>query len=141
MQPTMTSDIVFKVLLVAVWRRPKATQVIVHSAQESQYANGDYRYFLKAHDLTPSMRSRGHCLDNAVAESFFHSLKTERVKRIVYATRSATKEDLFGYIEVFYNRTQLHNRLGQCLQINMTSCIHKQAKCLQNWGKIIRYKD
>jgi putative transposase len=51
------------------------------------------------------MSRRGHCLDNAVAESFFHTLKTERVKGKVYATRSEAKADLFDYIEVFYNRT------------------------------------
>lgn len=112
MQPTMTSDIVIKALLMAVWRRPEATQVIVHSDQGSQYASGDYRDFLKAHNLTPSMSRRGHCLDNAVAESFFHSLKTERVKRKVYTTRSEAKADLFDYIEVFYNRTRLHSHLG-----------------------------
>jgi putative transposase len=90
MQPTMTSDIVIK----------------------AQYASGDYRYFRKAHNLTPSMSRRGHCLDNAVAESFFYSLKTERVKRKVYASRSEAKADFFDYIEVFYNRTQLHSHLG-----------------------------
>jgi putative transposase len=99
--------------------KTKATQVIVHSDQGSQYASGDYRDFLKAHNLTPSMSRRGHCLDNAVAESFFHSLKTERVKRKVYATRSEAKADLFDYIEVFYNRTRLHPILVMCLQMNM----------------------
>ena len=112
MQQTMTSDIVIKALLMAVWRRPEATQVIVHSDQGSQYASGDYLDFLAAHNLIPSMSRRGHCLDNAVAESFFHSLKTERVKRKVYATRSEAKADLFDYIEVFYNRTRLHSHLG-----------------------------
>jgi putative transposase len=56
----MTSDIVIKALLMAVWQRPKATQVIVHSEQGSKYASGDYRDFLKAHNLTPSMSRRGH---------------------------------------------------------------------------------
>jgi putative transposase len=111
MQPTMTSDIVIKALLMTVWRRPDATQVIVHSDQGSQYAGGDYRDFLKAHNLIPSMSRRGHCLDNSVAESFFHSLKTERIKRKVYATRSEAKADLFDYIEMFYNRTRLHSHL------------------------------
>ena len=94
-----------------VWRRPEATQVIVHSDQGSQYTSSDYRDFLKAHNLTPSINRRGHCLENAVAESLFHSLKTEHVKRKVYATRSKAKADLFDYIEVFYNRTRLHSHL------------------------------
>jgi putative transposase len=55
---------------MVVRQRPKATQVIVHSDQGSQYANGDYRDFLKAHNLTPRINRRGHCLDNAVAEIF-----------------------------------------------------------------------
>jgi putative transposase len=63
----------------------------------------DYRDFLSAHNLTPSMSRRGHCLDNAVAESFFHSLKTERVKRKVYVNRSEARADLFDDIEMFYN--------------------------------------
>jgi putative transposase len=108
----MTSDIVIKALLMAVWRQSEATQVIVHSDQGSQCASGDYRDFLKAHNLAPSMSRRGHCLDNAVAEIFFHSLKTERVKRKMYAPRSEAKAGLFDYIEVFYNRTRLHSHLG-----------------------------
>ena len=59
------------------------------------------------------MSRRGHCLDNAVAESFFHSLKTERVKKKIYKTRSEAKSDLFDYIEAFYNRVRLHSHLGQ----------------------------
>lgn len=77
MQSTMTSDIVVKAMIMTIWRRPEATGVVVHTDQGSQYASGDYRDFLAAHNLKPSMSRRGHCLDNAVAESFFHSLKTE----------------------------------------------------------------
>jgi len=112
MQPNMTSDIVIKALLMAVWRRKTKKEVIVHSDQGSQYASGDYRDFLSANNLIASMSRRGHCLDNAVAESFFHSLKTERVKRKVYESRNDAKADLFDYIEVFYNRKRLHSHLG-----------------------------
>ena len=112
MQATMTSDIVIKAMIMAIWRRTKATGVIVHTDQGSQCASGDYRNFLTAHNLQPSMSRRGHCLDNAVAESFFHSLKTERVKRKVYETRSDAIADLFDYIEMFYNPTRLHSHLG-----------------------------
>lgn len=112
MQPTMTSDLVIKALLMALWRRTPTSSVIVHSDQGSQYGSTDYRDFLTAHNLMPSMSRRGHCLDNAVAESFFHSLKTERVKRKIYATRSDARGDLFDYIEMFYNRTRLHSHLG-----------------------------
>ena len=84
----------------------------MHSDQGSQYTSEDYQAFLKANNLTSSMSRRGHCLDNAVAESFFHSLKTERVKRKIYATRDEARADLFDYIEVFYNRVRLHSHLG-----------------------------
>ena len=75
MQPNMTKDIVIKALLMAVWRRSPKTEVIVHSDQGSQYASGDYRDFLASNNLIPSMSRRGHCLDNAVVESFFTHLK------------------------------------------------------------------
>lgn len=112
MQPTMKREIVIKAILMAVWRRQPKSNVIVHSDQGSQYTSDDYQAFLKANNLTSSMSRRGHCLDNAVAESFFHSLKTERVKRKIYATRDEARADLFDYIEVFYNRVRLHSHLG-----------------------------
>ena len=87
-------------------------EVIVHSDQGSQYASCDYREFLTTNNLVPSMSRRVHCLDNAVAESFFHSLKTERVKRKVYESRNEARADLFDYIEMFYNRKRLHSHLG-----------------------------
>tara|TARA_R110000868_G_scaffold239188_5_gene493637 strand:- start:839 stop:1063 length:225 start_codon:yes stop_codon:yes gene_type:complete len=74
----MTLDIVGKALLMAVWRRPKATQVIVHSDQGSQYASGDYHDFLKAHNLMPRVTRRRSCLYNAVAESFLIHLKRNK---------------------------------------------------------------
>ncbi len=58
------------------------------------------------------MNRRDHCLDNAVVESFFHSLKTERVKRKIYEDRNTARADLFNYIEIFYNRKRLHSHLG-----------------------------
>lgn len=61
----------------------------------------------------PSMSRRGNCYDNAVAESFFSSLKKERVRRRIYRTREEAKADLFDYIEVFYNRTRRPTRPGQ----------------------------
>lgn len=75
MQPNMTKDIVIKALLMAVWRRSPKQEVIVHSDKGSQYASCDYREFLTANNLVPSMSHRGHCLDNAVVESFFIHLK------------------------------------------------------------------
>ncbi len=76
MQPTMKREIVIKAILMAVWRKQPKANVIVHSDQGSQCTSDDYQGFLKANNLTSSMSRRGHCLDNGVAESFFHSLKT-----------------------------------------------------------------
>ena len=112
MNESMEKDIVIKALLMAIWRRHPTDKVLVHSDQGSQYASDEYQAFLTSHGLTASMSRRGHCLDNAVAESFFHSLKTERVKRKIYASRSDAKADLFDYIEIFYNRQRLHSHLG-----------------------------
>ena len=112
MQPEMTKDIVIRALLMAIWRRQPAQSVIVHSDQGSQYSSDDYQGFIKANGLVSSMSRRGQCLDNAVAESFFHSLKTERVRRKIYQSRNDARADLFNYIEMFYNRERLHSHLG-----------------------------
>jgi putative transposase len=66
----------------------------------------------RANNLEPSMSRRGNCWDNAVAESFFSSLKKERVRQRVYKTRELARADIFDYIEVFYNRTRRHSHLG-----------------------------
>lgn len=68
-------------MMIDIWRRPQATGVLMHTDQSSQRGCGNYREFLAAHNLKPSINRRGNCLDNAAAESFYHSLKTERVKR------------------------------------------------------------
>lgn len=69
--------------------------------------------FFKDHNLIPSMSRRGNCFDNAVAESFFSSLKKERIRRRIYRSREDARADVFDYIEVFDNRIRLHSHLGQ----------------------------
>lgn len=101
MQPTMKRKIVITVILIAVWRRQPKSNVIVHSDQGSQYTSNNYQTFLKANNLTSSMSRHAYCLDNAVAESFFHSVKTERVRRKVYATRDEASVGLLDYVEIF----------------------------------------
>jgi putative transposase len=112
MQPTMVRDLVLDALMMAVWRRKPRQRVIMHSDQGSQYGSDDWIRFCKAHKLDPSMSRRGNCWDNAVAESFFSSLKKERIRRQVYRTRDLAKADIFEYIEMFYNRTRRHSHLG-----------------------------
>ena len=67
---------------------------------------------LRANNLAPSMSRRGNCQDTAVAESFFSSLKKERIRKRIYKTRDLARADIFDYIEVFYNRTRRHSHLG-----------------------------
>jgi transposase InsO family protein len=83
-----------------------------HSDRGVQYACVSYRATLEAHGITPSMSRPGNCYDNAVAESFFATLKRELVHRRSYATRAAARQSLFEYIEVFYNRQRKHSALG-----------------------------
>lgn len=90
---------VMDALLMAIWRRRSAYPVMVHSDQCSQFRSKDWRDFLTAHSLEPSMSQPGNCHDNAVAESFFRLLRRERIKRKPYATRDHARPDIFGYIE------------------------------------------
>jgi putative transposase len=102
MQSRQTTDVVLQALLMAVWRRKPKEKVLVHSDQGSQFTSMDWASFLKHHNLVHSM-SRGNCHDNAVAESFFNLLKRERIRRKVYRSRNEARQDVFDYIEMFYN--------------------------------------
>ena len=112
MKPTLARELVLDALVMAVWRRRPQSRVMVHSDQGSQYGSDDWLRFLKANNLEPSMSRRGNCWDNAVAESFFSSLKKERIKKRIYKTRDLARADVFDYIESFYNRTRRHSHLG-----------------------------
>jgi putative transposase len=113
MKPTISREVVLDALMMAVSRRRPTGPVIVHSDQGSQYGSDDWIRFCKAHGLEPSMSRRGNCYDNAVAESFFSSLKGERVKGRIYRSRGEARSDVFDYIEFFYNRSRRHSFLGQ----------------------------
>jgi len=108
MQPKMHVDLVLNALLMAVWRRKPKTEVLIHSDQGSQYTSSDWQAFLKSHNLVCSMSRRGNCYDNAVAESFFQLLKRERIKRKTYKDRDEARQDIFNYIEMFYNPVRRH---------------------------------
>lgn len=112
MNQRMATGLVLDALLMAVWRRKPAQQVLVHSDQGSQYTSGEWQSFLDANNLKSSMSRRGNCHDNAVAESFFQLLKRERIRRRIYKTRREAKEDIFNYIEMFYNSTRKHGTNG-----------------------------
>jgi len=99
-------------LTMALWRRGKVKDVIVHSDQGSTYASNDYQKQLKRNTLLCSMARKGDCFDNAVAESFFGTLKNELVHHEDYHSRAEARQSIFEYIEVFYNRQRRHAFLG-----------------------------
>ncbi|MGY8862690.1 MAG: IS3 family transposase, partial [Pseudomonadales bacterium] len=108
----MTAQLVCDALKMALWqRRPKAG-LIVHSDRGSQYASNAYRRLLKAHEFVGSMSRKGNCWDNSVAESFFGSLKQERVQWRNYQTRNEAQQDVMNYITMWYNSLRLHSYLG-----------------------------
>jgi putative transposase len=112
MQNTMSRELVLQALLSAVWRRRPFGTIVVHSDQGSQYGSHDYLSFLKEHGLEPSMSRRGNCLDNAVAESFFATLKKQRIRGRIYESREHARADIFDFIELFYNSTKRHSHVG-----------------------------
>ena len=112
LQSRPTTELVLQALLAAVWRRKPKYRVVVHSDQGSQFTSMDWSSFLKAHNLEHSMSRRGNCHDNAVVESFFNLLKRERIRRKIYKTREEARQDIFDYIEMFYNPKRKHVRNG-----------------------------
>lgn len=112
MQSRQTTDVVLQALLMAVWRRNPKDKVLIHSDQGSQFTSMDWASFLRHHNLVHSMSRRGNCHDNAVAESFFNLLKRERIRRRVYRSRDEARQDVFDYIEMFYNPKRKHVRNG-----------------------------
>ena len=94
-----------------VRRKPDAG-VLFHSDRGSQYASHAMRDMLVEYGMTAPMSRKGNCWDNAPTESFFNSLKNERVHAARYKTRAQAEADLFKYIAVFYNRRRCHSTLG-----------------------------
>ena len=108
----MKAQLVCDALRMAIWQRRPQAGLVVHSDRGSQYASKDYRRLLNAHGLVGSMSRKGDCWDNAVAESFFGSLKQERVHWRNYQTRLEAQQDVLNYISMFYNTYRLHSYLG-----------------------------
>jgi transposase InsO family protein len=112
MSSRMKSSLVCDALTMAIWqRRPKAG-LIHHSDRGSQYASDAFRKLLNKHGIQGSMSRKGDCWDNAVVESFFGSLKQERVQWRSYQTRHEAQQDILNYISMFYNSRRLHSYLG-----------------------------
>jgi putative transposase len=112
MSERITDDLTLDALAMALRRRSPYRGLLHHSDRGSQYASGDYQRVLAAHGIVGSMSRRGNCWDNAVAESFFATLKVELVRDAAWATRAAARSELFEYLEVFYNGQRRHSALG-----------------------------
>ena len=109
--PTIHREVVLNAMLMAV-RRRRPRGALIHSDQGTQYGSDAWRRFFRSHRLEPSMSRKGNCWDNAVAESFFSSLKKERIKKQIYRTRELAMADIADYIDTFYNRARRHSHLG-----------------------------
>ena len=112
MSATMTAQLVADAMMMAIWRRGKPDALLHHSDQGSQYTSEQFQRLMQDNGVTCSMSRSGNCWDNAAMESFFSSLKTERVRKRVYRSRDQARADVFDYIERFYNPTRRHSTLG-----------------------------
>jgi len=111
MDKNMGRHIAMNALAMAVAARKPSNGLIIHSDRGAQYVSDDYQHMLKENGIRCSMSARGNCYDNAVVESFFGSLKRERIRRYNYRTRQEAQIDVFDYIECFYNKRRLHSYL------------------------------
>ena len=112
MDKNMGRHIAMSALGMAVAARKLNDGLIIHSDRGAQYISDDYQAMLKENGIQCSMSARGNCYDNAVVESFFGSLKRERICRYKYRTRQEAQLDIFDYIECFYNKKRLHSYLN-----------------------------
>ncbi|PLY15783.1 MAG: IS3 family transposase [Sedimenticola sp.] len=112
MSSRMKAQLVCDALKMAIWQRRPQPGLIHHSDRGSQYASHAFRRLLNAHGVKGSMSRKGDCWDNAVVESFFGSLKQERVQWRGYQTRYEAQQDILNYITMFYNSHRLHSYLG-----------------------------
>jgi transposase InsO family protein len=108
----LTRELAEQALLMALTNRQPSAGLLHHSDRGSQYAATQYQQVLTTYGITPSMSRKGNCWDNACVESFFGTLKRELVYHRQYATRQDATQDIFEYIEVFYNRKRRHSTLG-----------------------------
>jgi putative transposase len=104
--------LVLNALTMALGQRDVSADLIHHSDRGAQYLSDDFQLLLKRHGITCSLSDKGSCYDNAVVESFFATLKRERIKRRKYRTRDEARADIFDYIERFYNRERRHSYVG-----------------------------
>lgn len=109
MASNLKAELVNNALLMAIWKRKPGKGLVWHTDRGSQYASDSHLKIIQQHHIIQSMSRKGNCWDNAVAESFFHTLKTELTHQYKFKTREEAKHVIFEYIEVFYNRIRIHS--------------------------------
>jgi len=112
MDKTIADTLTTQAMRQAILRRNPRKGLICHSDRGSQYAGHDFKAILRQNKFLGSMSRKGDCWDNAVAESFFHTLKVELVHRYRFRTRDEAKRKIFEYVEMYYNRKRAHSTLG-----------------------------
>ena len=112
MSERIDTDLILNALSMALLHRQPPANLLFHSDRGVQYASGDYRSALAQAGLTASMSRKGNCYDNAAMESFWSTLKMEMVYRRVFLTQSQARNEIFDYIETFYNRQRSHSALN-----------------------------
>jgi transposase InsO family protein len=112
LEARLTGDLARQALTMAIRHRVPTSGLLHHSDRGSQYAATAYQQLLTTHGMTGSMSRRGNCWDNACVESFFGTLKRELIYHRQYRTREEATQDIFEYLEVFYNRLRRHSTLG-----------------------------
>ncbi len=112
MNDNMKTSLVNNALEMAIARRKPLRELLWHTDRGSQYASYSHKDLCQKHGIIQSMSRKGNCWDNAVAESFFHTLKTELIYHEIFETRAQANQAIFEYIEVFYNRQRMHSANG-----------------------------
>jgi putative transposase len=126
MHKRMTADLVITALTQAFLHRKPQVGLVHHTDKGSQYTSSDFQRLLAMYGMLASMSGVGNCFDNATAESFFHTLKTEHIYFEQYETREQAKQSIFEYIEVFYNRKRRHSTLGYLSPVEFEDRWHKK---------------
>ena len=112
MSDRIKAELVCEALKSAYWQRKPGAGLIMHTDRGSQYASAPYRQLIRDFRMTASMSRKGKCWDNAAMESFFKTLKVERIYQLNYATRAQARLDIVAWVEGFYNRERLHSSVG-----------------------------
>jgi transposase InsO family protein len=112
MSDRIRADLVCQALTSAYWQRKPKPGLIMHTDRASQYASASHRKLLREYKMIPSMSRKANCWDNAAMESFFKTLKVERIYQLRYDTRAQARLDIVDWIEGFYNRDRMHSAIN-----------------------------